>query len=408
MSGLVLLLCIAPSLIYADGKETRDTIPLPGGYRLLSDSGSIEIPFEIYRGDIRFQCQVDGRPTYMLLDDGFMWDDLLFWGGPEVDSLNLVYDAEVGIGDDGSDKLESRTASDITVRLPGVEFTDQSAVVTPYSSGNSRMWSGSIGQISAAFFKNFIVDINFDKMVITLIKPQDFNYEGNGVAVEWKPMGFGPWSIPAEIHLDDGREIGIELMMDLGYNDQLQLATGSDNNIRLTGTGLPATLGFNIQGVETRGQIGRLPGIEIGGYRLENLIVCYVSEENRDQVFAEAMVGLGLLSRFNLVFDCYGHRLFVEPNKSFDSSFEFNMSGFMSRPNPCGGRIVTRVYEDSPADESGLKAGDIIREVNGKPATQYDYFDLESMFLKVGATVNMRIDRAGEELDISIVLRRVI
>ena len=80
--------------------DSMEVTPPPGSYRLLTGDGKVKIPFEVSRGDIRFHCDVNGHPTHMLLDDVFMWDELLFWGHPEVDSIGLVYDGDVSIGND--------------------------------------------------------------------------------------------------------------------------------------------------------------------------------------------------------------------------------------------------------------------------------------------------------------------
>lgn len=381
---------------------------LPGAYKILSENGKIEIPFEIYRGDIRFQCKVNGRPTYMLLDDGFMWDQLLFWGSPEVDSLGLVYDGNISISNDSTDGLASKTASNINVTLPGVEFTGQTAIITPYSSGNSIMWMGSTGQISATLFKNFIVDINFDKMIITLIEPDKFNYAGTGVAIPWKPMGFGPWSIPATLKMRDSREISMELMMDLGYNDQLQLVVGGEHDIALPERKLPVTLGFNIQRAETRGFVGRLLQIDIGGFIVNDVLAGFVAPEHSGHAFHEAVIGLNLLSRFNLVFDYHQQRLFIKPNHNFKKPFEYNMTGFTTVRTAEGTHAVKEVIASSPAADAGLQEGDIIVDINGRNIADYDYFELQLIFIRNGTKLNLLIDRNGRQKEISLTLHRII
>jgi hypothetical protein len=199
----LIILLILTVVVLASGDagadDSAEISPMPGTYRILATDGRIEFPFEIYRGDIRFSCKINGHQVHMLLDDGFMWDQLLFWGSPDLDSLGLVYDGEIKMAEDDSEKLTSKTASGITVTFPGVEFTEQTAVITPFSSRNSVMWMGSVGQISATFFKHFVVDVNFDKMIITLIDPDNFKYTGKGVEIPWEPLGFGPWSIPATL-----------------------------------------------------------------------------------------------------------------------------------------------------------------------------------------------------------------
>ncbi|MDH4158612.1 MAG: PDZ domain-containing protein [candidate division Zixibacteria bacterium] len=408
MLMVILLCCIASVSCVADPGEPAETSPPPGAYKIVAKDGKIEIPFEIFRGDIRFECKVNGRQVHMLLDDGYMWDQLLFWGSPEVDSLGLAYDGEVGVGAENSEKLASKTASGITVAFPDVEFTEQTAVVMPYSSGTSSMWRGSVGQISATFFRHFVVDINFDRMIIALIEPDKFEDDGRGTAVPWQPLGFGPWSIPATLQMEDGRSVSMRLLIDLGYNDQLQLVIGGKHSITRPEKNLPASLGFNIQRVETRGFIGRLPGVDIGGYKIPDVIAGFVSEECRDHAVYEAMVGLKLLSRFNLVFDYHRQRLYAEPNNSFGTPFEYDMSGFVVGPAVGGYSIIKEVHQDSPAEEAGLQKGDKILMINDRPVTDYDFFELDAMSQQQGAQINLLIEREGKREKVSLTLRRII
>lgn len=384
--------------------------PPPGSYRIASESTQIRFPFEVFNGDIRFRCEVNGHDVHMLLDDGFMWDQLLFWGGPVVDSLELNYDGETSIGaeSDKDNQIISKTASNIIIKFPGVEFINQTAVVTPYSSGVSDMWAGSAGQVSAMFFKHFAVDINFDDMMITLIVKDDFRYQGKGTGLEWNPLGFGPWGIPATLTLADGRDESLTLLMDLGYNDQLQLSVKGEHNITLPDRVLPASLGMNIQGIETRGFIGRLPVLNIGGYEVPDPIVSYVSEEHSQYGISEAMIGLGLLSRFNLTFDYDRRKLYVEPNKSFREPFEYNMTGLILRRGYNEHLDIIGIHPDSPAAEADLKEGDRVTHINGKSALEIDLFELRSLFIQNGKSINLTIRRNGESSEVSLLLKRII
>ena len=409
---LIIVLAVLATRSVADSRMPPETNP-PGKHRVLSEGGDISFPFDIFRGDIRFQCEVNGHKVHMLLDDGYMWDELLFWGSPRVDSLGFVYDGSIEVGggsaDAGkADKIVSMTASGITVRFPNVELTDQRAVITPASSGTASMWSGSEGQISAMLFKHFVVDINFDSMMITLIRPESFEYHGEGAEVAWKPMGFGPWCIPATLDLADGRKISLPLLMDLGYNDQLQLWSGKENHISPPEKALPAGLGRNIQGIPTSGYVGRLPQIDIGGYEISDLLVAYVSPEDSKDATAEAMIGLGLLSRFNLIFDYSRQRLIIAPNSRFNDSFDYDMSGLSTRKSPDGFLEIVRVYDNSPASDAGLKIGDEIISINGRPAADCDIFERELLFRQEGKIVRLVVRRDGREWEVSLILRKLI
>jgi hypothetical protein len=346
----------------------------------------------------------------MPLDDGYMWDDLLFWGSPKVDSFGFHYDGEVSLGDESADEdmVPARTASGITISLPGVDFINQKAIITAYSSRNATMWTGSVGQVSCTFLKHFVVDINFDEMMITLIEPDKFEYGGKGVAVPWRPMGFGPWCIPAAFELSDGRSVSLDLMMDLGYNTQLYISPAGPNRIVAPERSVPVSLGMNIQRVETRGRRGRIPVVNIGGYEVKEVIAGFINEEHADHASAEAMVGLGILSRFNLVFDYTRQRLFIEPNATFDDPYEYDMTGMVLR----GGRgpylEVELVHPGTAASDAGIKTGDRVTTINGRPAVDYEFTELTALFRQLGEVVTFTITNDDTEREVKLTLRRVI
>ncbi|MCP4686262.1 MAG: PDZ domain-containing protein, partial [bacterium] len=300
------------------------------------------------------------------------------------------------------------TASGIDLAFLGVEFTEQTAVITPASSGNASMWAGSIGQVSATFFKHFVVDINFDDMIITLIPPERFEYTGEGVAVPWEPSGFGPWKIPGTLGLEDGRTIDLDFVMDLGLNSQLRLAVGAEHSITLPRKTLLARLGRNIQGVGTREYNGRLKSAGIGGFEVKDVVAGFIAEEHSSHALGEAMVGLGLLSRFNLTFDFYNKRLFVEPNGRFGDPYELDMTGMTMRRGSGDSFEITRVHPNSPASEAGLEPGHSVHKVNGRAINEYDVFELRPLLRQEGATVTLDVERNGAREAIDLVLRRLI
>lgn len=393
--------------------STPDSIPPdtpPPGQLVYTDSSKpISLPFEIYRGDIRFDCKVNGHPVKMLLDDGFLWDQLLFWGGPVCDSLGFEYDGALDVGGGNQDNVgAARSASGVTVSFPGVGLRQQDAVVMPPTSGASSSWSGSAGQISAGLLKNFIVQFDFDRMIMTLQPRDSFTYAGSGSAVPWTPMGHGPRSIPITLTLFDGRTLTLDVFMDLGYNDQFQLASDGEHHLGLPPERFPSIPGYNIRGEATRAYIGRLPEVDIGDYQLSSVPADFVVPEQSDDVVTEIMIGLGLLSRFNLTFDFYGRTIYFEPNESFDRPFEISMTGFRLTKQPDCTSVVSYVHPDSPADHAGIKPGDKILSINGKPFSDYDHFDLKALFRREGETVTLETSRDGQRRAVTLILTRVI
>ena len=222
-----------------------------------------------------------------------------------------------------------------------------------------------------------------------------------------KPIAGGYWAIPGTIELADGRRVALDLAMDLGYNDYLQVDPREANKLAVPERTLEASLGFGAQG-ETRGFIGRIRAVEIGKYRLPDLLTGFVAPDDKGTVTTEALIGLGLFSRFNIVYDYPGRRMFLEPNRRFAEPSEYDMSGLVMRRGKDGEFLVERVHPGSPADEAGIAAGDAITKINGIASSACDRFDLHDLFRTSGAQVTLSVTRNGSERTISLTFRRMI
>jgi len=378
--------------------------PTHVSYRLL-DAGPIRIPFELYNGEIRFSCELNGRPVRMLLDDGFMWDELQLWGS-DLSALGLRYTRELPpIGSTGGPP--SKLAEGITLRLPGIEFTNETAIVSPPGSWYERAFAGSVGQVSGTFLKGFAVSIDFDEMVITLTPPETFHYTGGGRAVPWEPLGFGPWGIPVTLGLPGGRRVEMRVLLDLGYNDQLQIVTADSHALAMPDTTLVTNVVRGTGRAETF-YLGRLPSLTMGGYQVENVLASFLAPRHTTMVFSEAMLGLNLLSRFNLVYDYRDRLIYLQPNRRFREPFEYTMTGFSVRQREGGVHEIIQIHRGSPADSAGLAAGDLVVRVNGRPVGDFGPAELSALWRQAGAIVDLEVSRGGVTREVRLRLRRLI
>lgn len=73
----------------------------------------------------------------------------------------------------------------------------------------------------------------------------------------------------------------------------------------------------------------------------------------------------------------------------------------LERPD---GALVAEVVKGSPADKAGLKQGDIIVEYDGKPVKTIGSFRNTISMIKPGTTVQLKVNRNGKILSISVKL----
>ncbi|MBI4091224.1 PDZ domain-containing protein, partial [candidate division WWE3 bacterium] len=69
------------------------------------------------------------------------------------------------------------------------------------------------------------------------------------------------------------------------------------------------------------------------------------------------------------------------------------------------GAFVSRVGENSPAEKSGIKRGDVITKLDGRAINERNPLDSEiQQKHKVGDSITLTIDRRGEEIKLEAVL----
>jgi hypothetical protein len=234
------------------------------------------------------------------------------------------------------------------------------------------------------------VEIDFDQLLITLVEPDAFRYEGAGVELAMTEMPSGMWAIPATLELPGRGPIAVDLALDLGNSNPLQISTGGAHGFDFPDQSIAASLGFGIQG-EVLGRFGPVRKLTLGGITLEEVLTAF--DEGNE--FEEVMVGFELLSRFNLTFDYPHKRLILEPNSHFADPFELSLAGAFLRSVPGGGVQVARVDPRSPAAQAGVRAGHLILEVAGADVSRHNLFQLGGVLDAQRGTAAFAVERDG-------------
>jgi predicted aspartyl protease len=311
----------------ADLQSSTRPGPAPGTYTITPNADSIRIPFDLFRGEIRLAGRMNGQEVRMLIDNGALWDELLFFGSQRVDSLGMKREGQAEVGGAGSgEPIWADMASGLSLCFDGedgrtIEFHDQTAIIMPYDPDAPNPWWGSEGQVSSILFKNFVVEFDFDESVMTLTRPERFDPADKGTEIPIRPVvDSGSWSLPGAITLVDGRRLELDMTMDLGWDEPLAVNTGQAHDIQLPPNLTRTRLGLGAQG-PIYGYFGTVRALEIGGHRFEDVLTTYSSVAEGGSKVDEVMVGLGIFTRFHIAFDYPRHRLFAKPNRSFGDPF---------------------------------------------------------------------------------------
>ncbi len=354
------------------------------------------------------KAKINNQECYVLLDNGTLWDELLFFCSSKVDSLGLNLTSEAYIGDSTvANPIIADVDTNVNIAFQDITFNNQKAIITRYIPSLPNLWEGADLQISAAFFKNFIVEINFDQLYIKLIPPKKFKYTGKGQELKMKKGPNNSRLINANITQSSGEEISIDLLIDLGGIHPLYLPIGKRDDIILPDNAVESVLASGFQG-PVMGYMGRVKELKLGNYKLDSVLVAYANVEPLANEYGNTMLGIKLLQHFNITFDYPNERIFIEPSRKFNNRFHFNMTGFDLRPDLQGNLRVINVYHNSPAQKLGILPNDIITHINQTQIKDFKVGEIKTILMKEREAVTLSIQSEDQSKQVTIILHDII
>ena len=118
-------------------------------------------------------------------------------------------------------------------------------------------------------------------------------------------------------------------------------------------------------------------------------------------------MGAEILSRFVTTFDYSNERIFLEPIREFAAPFPIDGSGLLILSEGADLKIlrVDRVQLDSPAAAAGVRAGDVITQIDGRPARDFNSDQVTHMFEQNGRTFRIGLKRGPRTFDVTFQTR---
>lgn len=252
----------------------------------------------------------------MLVDNGVLWDQLYFFGSDILEKLNLEYSGDVNVGGDGDgERIINKLAEGITVGFDDITFFDQPAIISPPELGLQKLWTNTDGQVSAMFFKHFITEIDYDRMVIILHKPENFKPGKDFTDMKMTLVGSGSFSIPLTLKVSKDKTYEKDFILDLGGSSEFAFYYTKDDNLEPEQNDSLKVLGAGVQGT-VKGYKKKIKEVDLGSLKLSKPVVEFVKVTEQNQ-HMNSKIGFETLKLFNTILDYHNSVLYLKPNKMY-------------------------------------------------------------------------------------------
>ena len=377
------------------------------GFSINNGKQRVQIPIEIYNNLVVIPVVLNGAlPLKFILDTGVRTSILTQKTFSDI--LNLPYSRKYTIAGPGGNKLvDAYVTNNVSLDLPGVSGRGHAMLVLAEDYLELRNYLGTDvhGILGYELFSRFIVKIDYQKKMLTLMQPGKFRESGRYQIIPMSIEDTKPY-ITVPVVMADGSEMQAKLLMDSGASHGLMLETTSDERIKIPGQTVSTLLGRGLGG-EIVGKVGRIKSLTLGDHKLERIIAnfpdpnSYTDSLKVGNVFRNGAIGGEVLSRFTVIFNFPKERVYVRKNSAFKNDFYYNLSGITVKAKGSALNIfeVIEVRDQSASQKGGILPGDQILSVNGIAAKNLDLNIVNSFFnSKPGKKIKMEISRNGERL----------
>ena len=371
------------------------------------DGGAAEttLPFKLINNHIYAEALINGKGPYLFIFDT---------GGQNLvtpalaKTLGLTLGGTIDAHGAGEGVMEAGLTKVGQLKLGHASVTDQVFFVLPLDSMSDVEGVPETGMVGYQTFRRFVTRIDYGARTLTLIDPKHFDPKDAGTPVKFTFADSNPEvqgtfeGIPAKFHIDTGSRVEVTLNKPFVANNGLMAKHAK---------GVDAVDGWGVGG-PSRAYVTRGSGLTLGGVATSNVVASFSTQDKG--AFAaddyQGNIGGGVLKRFVVTFDYEHQVMYLKPATGpVEDIGQFDRVGMWV--NAAGDHFkIVDITSGGPAEAAGLKPGDEIVGIDGRPANALSLPDLRRL-LRTGApgsVISLQIVHSGAAKEVKVTLRDLI
>ena len=364
-------------------------------------AGRTTVPFKLLNNHIYAEVRVNGAGPFLCIFDTGGHDIIT----PETaKALTVKSEGQAPGTGAGEGVVNVGFAKDVIFQVGDLTMKDKAITVLPFEEGGIEGFDEQ-GMIGFEVFRRFVTVVDYGARTLTFIDPAKFDPAGAGTPIHFQFYDHLP-------QVEGAFE---------GHKGLFDIDTGSRSELDLTHPfveanglvakhpkGIVATDGWGVGG-PARSYVTHATDLTLGPVRIEGLVVGFSIQKKG--AFADpnyiGNVGSGLLKRFVVTFDYAHQTMYLKPLPApVPDTDVFDRSGMWINSTASGLKIVD-VTAKGAAETAGLKTGDIITLVDGKPVGAIALSDLRRRMRDEapGTRLALTVVSEGKPRQVSLVLK---
>jgi hypothetical protein len=416
------------------------------------------VSFRLINNLIVIPVDINGQTLSFILDTGV--NKTIIFSPSKNDSIGLLDPIKISLtGLGGGKPVDAILSKNNKMKIKGLVGYNESIYVIfkDFFNLSRKMGTTIHGIIGYNLLKNFVVKINYKSKKIYFYNSDRYSFK-QCKRCEVLPIQFyrkKPYvNIKVQLDTIGTRLITVKMLVDSGGSDAIWLFENSKSEIQTPVRHFNDILGEGLSG-SILGKRSRIPKLKIGNFEITKPTVSFldtISTLNaRKFKSRNGSIGGNILKRFTVWLDYSKKQIMLKKNSSFKASFNYNMSGLdivysgkqlvkeentklvpvtynsKSESNNSISFVtnysfftnysykfkptykIREVVKNAVGDKAGLKAGDIILEINRKPAYTYTLNDIiNKLQERENKKIRITIRRNGQKMTFSFRLEKRI
>ncbi len=360
------------------------------------------MPFTLINNHVYGQATIDGKGPYRFIFDT---GGLNLVTPTLAKTLGLATKGQFAGSGAGEGTMEVGFTKVAELKVADATLRDQSFYVLPLDAMSKVEGVEEQGMIGYETFRRFVTRFDYGAHTVTLIDPKHFDAKDAGTAIHFDFADHNPEisgafeGIPGKFRIDTGARDDLTLNKPFVARNDLRAKHPK---------GVDAVDGWGIGGA-SRGYITRAGEFRLGPIVVHDVVASFSTQDKG--AFAgddyQGNIGAGILKRFVVTFD-YEHQIvYLKPIAgTVEDAGTFDRAGMWCNAAPDGFEVVD-VTKGSPAEAAGIRAGDHIVAIDGKPAGETPVYELRKRLRNAtpGTVMRLSLVRAGKTQTVAVTLR---